>query len=700
MPKDTEYMKTVRDRFEAARNGWSRVREDFKDDLRFVCGDPSLQWDPVIKSNRDDDGIPALTMDRLNSLANSIVNQSKKDRPQPKVEPGDGGDPSVADLIEGKIRHILYISHASVAFDCAEAYCALGGLGYFKVIKDYTGKQSTNQEPRIRRVQDPMSEYPDPNVEEPDFSDAQWWFSRKKYRRDEYKAEFGQEPIPFPFPDTEAANMSDWGDETHVWVAEYYWVENVEHEFHVLADGRRGIAEDLAEQEPYLPDDVVSAKPLKERIIHCDIVDGEKPIEQNIWDGEYIPRIAVTGPERIYEGQRRFVSSIRYARDPQNFLNVTMSDTADRMATVNKAPFVGPKGAFKDRKWRDGKRHFYLEWDTVDSSGKPIEPGAVQRAQYDANIQSNSQAAMQAIDAIKGSMGYVDTVSRPSQADLSGVAVQRRDDQANMANMQFEDSLEQSMWHLGRVLIDLLTAMTDTPRVWHNRKEDGRQSMVPVTMTVPEGVNPYVGGYPPQEHVKIDKGDYGPVIEVGPSWATKQQEERQFLTQMVQGDPQLWMPYADLIFKKFGYTDMQERAELLLPPQIQQAMQSQKGSGPNPQMLAQQATQLQAQNQQLQALIQHVSQILQTKQVEAQGRIQVQNAKTSGDLAIERLKTIRALLENQQQHTHEATLAMTGHQVGAAQHMAQLMHDTELALQPPQPPAPAPAPAPEGQVVQ
>ncbi len=681
---DNDYMELVRERYSAAKQGWSTIREDFREDLRYRSGDPGDQWDPIVKTSRDDDGVPALTMDRLNPLVNQIVNQARKDRPQPKVGPGEGGDPKVADVIEGKIRHCLYESHADVAFYCAVAYCASGGIGFYRITKKWVGKRSFIQEPRVERVPDPMSVLYDPDVQEIDYSDARFCYIQKKYDRKKFKKEFKKDPIPFPFDDDA---QQDWGDESKVIVCEYWWIEEKEHNLIQLADGRIDIEDEIGDFDEA---EIVNERKLIEKIVHCDIVDGEKRLEESIWEGEWIPIPPVIGQEVISGGKRRYISAIRYARDPQIFINASMSATAERMATVNLAPFIGPKGAFKDKKWRDGKRHFYLEYE-ITAAGRDIPPP--ERNAFEPAIQASTAATAQGVDALKGAIGYVDSVTRPSQADLSGVAVQRRDDQANLANLQYEDSLTQSMWHCGRIMVDLLIALTDTPREWQTRKEDGTQNKVPVTMNLPADVNPAAPGYEGQPHTKIDDGDYGVTIAVGPSFATKTEEGTDFLLALIKADPALIPIYAPAIFKRLGYEDLEEIATAAQPPQIQQALAASRGQQGSPQALAQQAQQLQAQNQQLKAVLQQVEQILKTKQIETEGKLAVQNAKTQGDLSIEKLKTIRALVEKTIDNTHDATKTMTGHHMDAVKHITSLLHESEL---PNQAAALAPEPQPTG----
>jgi len=667
--KDQEkYMQTMRDRFEAARTGWEIPRKDFREDLRFVSGDPSDQWDPVVKQNRDADWVPALTMDRLNPLINQIVNQARQDRPQPKVSAGDEGNPQTAEIIEGKFRHVLYESHADLAFDCAQAYAASGGFGYVEWTCEYVGRKGL-QEPRLKRVPDPLSVYFDPAVQELDYSDAEYAFKRKRYKRGEFERAFpGYEAVPFPFPDGEELN--EWGDEDTVWVAVYWWVEKVETKMHQLADGSEVADEDLMEG-----DEPARSWPVTERIVHRDIVDGQKRLEESIWASEWIGIIPTLGLERISNGKRRYVSAVRYARDPQQFINVGMSKTATRMADVNDALWLGTKGQFKDKKWRDGRRHYYLEAEPVTIQGNLAPPP--ERANAEPMIQGSTEATAQGIDALKGAIGYVDTVTKPSQADLSGIAVERRSQQTSLANFHYEDNGLQAMWHTGRVGIDLMLSLADTPRIWKVMKEDQRQSQtVPITMDMEPGVNPEVPGYEGQPHIKIDDGDYGVIIQAGKSYAAKVDEEDDFLTSLVQSDPQLAVLYLPTIFRLRGYEDLAEIAELAMPPQIQQALQAKKG-GVNPAQLQQQNAVLTQQLQQAKQLLQQVALKLQTKSIETQGKVDV-----------EKLKLIRSMIEKQMDHSHDAVVTHLAEATDAVEHVTGMQHQQQMAQQAALQPAP------------
>lgn len=661
MPAD---IQLARKRFAAAKAAWSDIRQDAIDDLRFVSGDPATQWEADVKAARDEAKVPALSFDRLHPLVQQITNQARQNRPQPKVNPGDDGNPETAEMLEGKMRHIMYVSHADVAFDNAVVYQAAGGFGFYRVVLEYTDDKGFNQEPRIKRIKDPFTIYYDPDCQEPDFSDAKVCFARKRYQRDAFKAEFHKEPMGFPFEEDRAG---DWGDEEHVWVAEYWHLETRLRKLLQLTDGTVLYADQIDQEIPeYL---IANQRDCEEREIWCDIIDGEKVLESTRWVGDWIPIIPVLGWEITVEGKRKFVSVIRYSRDPQRLLNASVSGVAAALGTASDSPWVGPKGSFRDPKWRDGKRHPYREWDAVlGPDGRLLaEP---HRDTSEPAIQALVGATALAGDAVKASVGYVDNVTRPSQAELSGVAVKRRDAQVSLANWHIMDNLASSQYHLGRILLDLIRKTTDTPRLMRTMKEDGTTKAVPVAVAGPDGSLQGVPGRENEDHYAIGQGQYDVTITTGPGYASRRDEERDVLMQVLQANPNAWPLYSDLVFKLMGYTDLEERAKLGLPPQIQQAIaggQDQK----IPPAVAAQMMQLTAQNQQLQQVLQQVLQKLNTKAIETQGKLDV-----------EKLKTIRALIETSIQHQHEAGMATFEHQVKAAGHLADLMHQTELAPDP------------------
>jgi hypothetical protein len=674
-PDQHEFMAEARKRFVAAKAAWTIVREDFRDDVRFVSGDPTKQWPDEIYAQRRQQEIPALTIDRCNPRVQAIINKSRRDRPQPKVGAGDTGDPEVADLIEGKVRHILYCSQADIPFDNAVMYAASGGVGAYRVVMEYTDRRRKVQEPRVKWIMDPLTcLYMDPASREPDFCDANWWFVRMPIRRDDFKSQFGSDPVPF-----DADLSSQWGDEEEfVWIAEYWHREPYERRHVELEDGNFGPEEHFPDVHP---DQIMNEWTEPDHKVICYLVDGEKVIEETPWIGSTIPIYLVTGKQIVHDGKRRFVSAIRYTKDPQYFLNASFSEVAISFGTANMNGWTGPSGSFKDPKWRSNKRELYREWEPVTSKDGVPQPPPL-RDTWSPPIQHLVQGVSLAADAIQGAMGYTDRVVRPSQSDISGVAVERREEQTDAANTQYEDNLVASQWRLGKDLVELIIKSTDTPRLMTARGEDGSERKVPIAVPDETGQTQMVPGHENKAHYRLDMGNYDVSISVGPGYATKTEEESDFIAQVMQAlGPQIGVLFLDLIFKKKGYSDLQKRAELVVP-QIQQAIQA---SNPQqempPQAMRAQLVQLAQQNQQLKAGLMQLMEVLKGKQVEAQGRLDVENTKQRGELARQKLNLAGDLMKMQHEHAHDHAEMMHTGRMDAIELITNLLHESNMAQQ-------------------
>ena len=97
------------------------------------------------------------------------------------------------------------------------------------------------------------------------------------------------------------------------------------------------------------------------------ILNGETVLEKNDWKGRFIPIIPVYGDEVIVEGERKLISLTRFAKDAARMYNYWRTASTELVALAPKAPFIGPKGAFRSdaKKWASAntKTHPYIEYD-------------------------------------------------------------------------------------------------------------------------------------------------------------------------------------------------------------------------------------------------------------------------------------------------------------------------------------------------
>jgi len=181
-----EFMRKVRTRHDEAETGW---RENYAlglDDIKHLNGE---QWPQDILEERK--GRPCLTINRLPGFVDQVVGDQRQNRPRIKVTPVDNkGDADIAEIMSGLIRNIENVSRADFAYDTALEHSVGSGIGYIRVLKDYAGDDTFDQDVSIKRVRNQFSILPDPQSSEPDGSDMRYCFAFDVISKDEFKARF------------------------------------------------------------------------------------------------------------------------------------------------------------------------------------------------------------------------------------------------------------------------------------------------------------------------------------------------------------------------------------------------------------------------------------------------------------------------------------------------------------------------------
>ena len=126
-------------------------RRNFENDIDFAR--MANQWPEQIKKQRELEGRPCLTINKLPSFIRSVVNESRQSKPGVKVSPVDSGaDVDTAEVISGLIRSIERDSSADVAYDTAIDQAVSGGFGFFRIGIDYAHEDSFDLVAKIERV--------------------------------------------------------------------------------------------------------------------------------------------------------------------------------------------------------------------------------------------------------------------------------------------------------------------------------------------------------------------------------------------------------------------------------------------------------------------------------------------------------------------------------------------------------------------
>lgn len=656
---DQALLETARNRFEQAVEAESDNRKEALDDLEFLSG---KQWPDDIKNNRDQDGRPCLTINRLPQFTRQITNDQRMNRPSIKVNPvDDHADVDTAKVLQGLIKHIEANSNADVAYDTAFAAAASTGLGFFRIVTDFRDPNSFEQDIFIKRIRNRFSVYVDPHSQEPDGSDYNWAFVFEDVPEEEYRAQFKGSKLSM---------MTDWtslGDQAPGWikkgtarVAEYFYKTFEETEIVLLSDKTSMKKSELPTVLPPGVTVVAERMTILPAIKWCKM-NGIEVLECTDWPGQWIPIIPVLGDELDINGKRILEGIVRHAKDPQRMYNYWASAETETIALAPRAPFIGAEGQFEGHEaaWKTAnvKNHAYLQYKPKTIAGVPVGPP--NRNVFEPPVQAITQARMQSSEDLKATTGIYDAALGNRSNENSGVAIQRRNQQAQTSNFHYVDNLSRAIRHAGRILVDLIPWVYDTARAIRILGEDGEPEMVAINQIFQEGGKPKIHD--------LNIGEYDVSVAAGPNFATRRQEAAASMLDLSKAAPQLMQFAGDLLVKNMDWPGAQEIADRIkksIPPEI--IGDDGKDKPPIPPEIQQQMAQMSQMVEQLTQQLNQANDEKDTKAVELESKERIEMEKLRVQMLVEFFKV-----------DSKEAMALLAHEVAAIGQRQQLLHVNE-----------------------
>lgn len=591
-------MAQAHKRFKLAAEAEAHLRAESLTDLKFRSGD---QWPADIKVQRSKDGRPCLEMNRLEQFVRMVCNEERQQRPAIQVNPvGDNADVETAEIEQGLIRHIEVQSHADIARDHAFEMMVTIGWGYYRLVVEEDEKTG-DLEIYQRKIKNPFSVYFDPHCQSPVYEDARWCFIFEDMPIAQYDD---------LYPDSPRVSMENWksiGDYAPGWVtkstvrvAEYFYVE--------------GKGKDRT---------VKWAK-----INAVESLEGG-PADEVDWQGRWIPILPVLGIDLDINGKRYLAGLVRNLRDPQRQYNYMNSAITEAIATAPRSQWLVAEGQIEnyETQWKLQNQRLFavLTYKQMDIGGKPAPPP--QRIVAEPPIQAMVEALKIASDDMQAAAGiYNPSLGAPS-ADHSGKAILARQKQSDVTNLNWTDNLARTIWFEGEQLLDLIPKVYTEPRVRRIVNPDGTTKSVGVT-------NSQSGPTAEEAAELLDVpkiydvgvGAYDITISVGPSYQSKRQEAVVSTMALMQTLPQQAPLIAPIAVDNMDIPGNKEIAKTLrkaLPPQFQE-----NDGSPDAQI-----QQLQAQNAQMQQMLQQQGMVLQQQHDIVQGKVLEQQTKKDIEVA-------------------------------------------------------------------
>ena len=652
---DADVLSTARSRLDMAISALSESREDELDDLRFYAGSPDnhWQWPADVLATRGAvqgqtiNARPCLTINKLPQHVHQVTNEQRLNRPQPKVIPvDDKADVEVAEIFNGVIRHIEYISDADVAYDTACENQVAYGEGYVRILTEYCDADTFNQDIKIGRIRNSFSVYMDPLIQDPCGSDARWCFITEDIPRDEYERQF---PNASPLSTLQTLGVGDqgfsqWMNENTVRIAEYFYIDHTKETLNLYPGNLtafQGSPEDKMLRMQF-------GKPLRSRQsdrkkVKWLKINGYEVLERADWAGSHIPVIRCVGNEFEVEGRLYVSGLVRNAKDAQRMYNYWTSQEAEMLALAPKAPFIGYGGQFEgyEMQWKTANTQNwpYLEVnpDVTDGAGAVLP--LPQRAAPPLPQTGLIQAKMGAADDIKSVTGQYNASLGQTSNERSGKAILARQKESDTGTYHYVDNFGRMIRYVGRQLVDLIPKIYDTERIARIIQEDGESGMVKINPMQQEPVKKIRN----EQGIVIEKvynpgvGKYDVRVITGPGFQTKRQESLEAMAQLLQGNPDLWKVAGDLFIKNMDWPGAQEMAQRFAKV-IDPAIIGDDEDNPALAAAKQQIEAMNAEMQQMAGMLQNVQQSMEARDLqikEFKADVDAYNAETKRIAAVQ-----------------------------------------------------------------
>jgi hypothetical protein len=652
---DSDILTTARARLDMAVAALAESREDEIDDLRFYAGSPDnhWQWPADVLATRGAvqgqtiNARPTLTINKLPQHVRQVTNDMRQNRPGARVIPvDDDADVEVADIFNGMIRHIEYISDADVAYDTACENQVSYGEGYITLMTEYCDENTFDQDIKIGRIRNSFSVYMDPLIQDPTGADAKYCFITEDLTKAEYERQY---PDAAPISTLQSLGVGDqsisnWLNEDTVRIASYYYIDYDKTKLN-LYPGNQSAFEGTPEDK-MLKD--MFGKPVKSRmserprVMYCKI-NGYEILEQKEWAGKWIPVIRVVGNEFEVDGRIYISGLVRNAKDAQRMYNYWVSQEAEMLALAPKAPFIGYGGQFEgyEDKWKTANTNNwpYLEVNPDVTDGQGAVLPLPQRAQPPMASTGLLQAKAGASEDIKSTTGQYNASLGMGSNERSGKAILARQREGDVGTYHYGDNLTRAVRHVARQLVDLIPKIYDTQRIARIIGEDGETKMVKINPDQPQPVNKIVN----EQGIVIEKiynpgvGKYDVVATTGPGYATKRQEALEAMAQLLQGNPQLWQVAGDLFVKNMDWPGAQEMSKRFAKT-IDPKFLSDGEDDPALQAAQQQIQAMGAEMEQMHQMIQNVGKSIEMQDLERkdfEAQIKLYDAETKRIAAVQ-----------------------------------------------------------------
>ena len=613
---------------------WKPIYDKAREDLIFLSDDDFAQWDPKDYQARVSTGRPALTIDQLGQFVHQVSNDIRQNTPSINIIPaGSEASQETAEVFKGLIRNIEYVSGADEAYDTASLFSVKSSIGFIRVDHDYCDDESSDQELLIKSVKNPFACMIDSLSQESDGCDAKHGYVVDRMLVADFKKQYPDKEIAC----FENENFKEPKDSDFMTVCEYFEIKETTN---TMAWDDMGQKVNYVDGQRY-----AKTRNKTTKTVMRYKLSGKDVLEETTFPGKYIPLIPVYGEEAWLDGKRNLSSLIRKSKGAQKMYNYWKSLETELLMKQPQAPIMVAEGQIEDyaEDWLNPSKAMALRYKVKDVEGNPV--GAPQRLEPPTIPTGIVNASRQTVDDIKATMGLYNASIGARSNETSGIAIQRRQQEGDVATFHFADNLNRSIAQVGRIIVCAIPEIYDTPRVIRIIGEEEEPQEVGVNGAGVEGQ---------EEGYDLTKGKYDVRVVSGAPYTTRRQEAAVFFTEVVKSQPDLMQIMGDLLFKNMDFTGaeaMAERMKKLIkrtnPDMIEAEKDEQPAPDPEKMQMAQVIEQSQQAIAQMQQKMQSMQAALDNKQGDLQIKAQSEAQKAEADQSQNQLSMIKMRIDEE-----------------------------------------------------
>jgi len=598
---NTEIKQDKLAKFKKNINSWNEYYKannaNFKADFDFLYEKDGM-WTQAEIAQFTFEKRPLYEFNLIHKLNTAIVGEYANTTPTVKVRATAFTDTAQekVDLLTALLRQESFCSESKEAHAYALLNAITGGYGAFRieVVRERPG--SFNFVEHTKKIMNPLNCFWDSMAEQVNKIDGEFCGEKFSLSKNEFEARYPGAKIPTS-ADFNTGDIDMWFNEDDVIVVDYYEKTYIKRKYALLSDNSVVLADDaqrvlrkknraLRELRRAYPANITAYKNIiiedEEEQIDYKIkhyrLSGVEILEENKWEGKYLPIIFQPCILRRSGQKEKTFSMTHFLKDAQHAYNYVMTEILHRHKLTRYEPYLATPAmvAGHEDDWKNA--HLALSvllYEPDPVAGKPERQTPQEIPQ---SLFVTLQSIIKTIESITGR--YEANLGAPSN-ETSGVAINARQAAGNLNLKEVFDNATQAIQTGAQIRLDLLPTIYDTTRKVNLMGDNGKVKSQQINS---------------DETNTLDKGFYDVAITVGTSFELQQQIAKQTIAEAFKAVPGFAQIAPDIYAENLDIKNapkLVDRARKYLMTQIA----ADEGDKDAQKLLAQQQQQTQQQKQ-------------------------------------------------------------------------------------------------------